>query len=308
MGWRGSRFTIPASLAAVALPAVLLALGILSLSSTGCQQQSATEQAFASAGTDHDIVRIWETFGVHVHVRYDADSYFPIEWKRAPYSAQASQIEPDEGKRILRLIPGFLAMYPPELIAKNLRAIYLLKSMSFYGLAYGGTSSLDGIYITSEGQDRGYSDEFLSAAMHHEFSSILYTNYRFPDDEWSKVNDPRWRYVGEGKDLLGRTDVDDETEDLLRQGFIRVYGQACIEEDVNTYVSAVIAKRPFLVSAAARHKRVRQKLEILTRFYEGVQRQLRVAKDFEFLTRLKSVIDTNTDALSDPDAGSGRQR
>ena len=201
---------------------------------------------------------------------------------------QGIQIEPDGAVQLMRLIPGFLAMYPRALIANNLRAIYLLKSMSLYGLRYGGTYSRGGIYITSRGEDHGCNDLFRSAMMHSEFSSILYRNYGFPTGEWSKINESGWKYVGSGRDLLGRPNLYDETEDLLRSGFICAYSQASLEEDVNMYVFAVIHRWLSLNSAAAKHRRVRQKLEVLTRFYERISHQLNTSGDFEFLIRLKS--------------------
>ena len=126
--------------------------------------------------------------------------------------------------------------------------------------------------------------------------------------EWSNINDPSWSYVGTGVNLSGRAGLFHQDEDLFRRGFINVYSQASIEEDVNMYVFAVISQRSVLFSTARRHNRVRQKLILLTRFYEGIKQQLRIAGDFEFLARLNSTIGPNTRALSDFDAGSGRQR
>ncbi len=241
-----------------------------------------------SADADDEIARIWKEFGVRVHVTYDRESYFPTRWKRAPISVQGIQIEPEGAMQLRRVIPGFLAMYPRVLFANNLRNIYLLKSLSLYGLKYGGTYSRGSIYIASRGEDHGRNDLFLSATMHSEFSSILYRNYDFPTREWSKINESGWRYVGSGKDLLGRPNLLHETEDLLRSGFICAYGQASIEEDVNMYVFSVIHRWRSLNSAAARYKRVKQKLEILTQFYERVNQQVnRSGGDFEFLTQLK---------------------
>jgi hypothetical protein len=241
-----------------------------------------------SAEADDEISRIWKEFGVRVHVTYDRDSYFPTRWKRAPVSAQGIQIEPDGAMQLKRLIPGFLSMYPRALIANNLRAIYLLKSMNFYGREYAGAYCRGGIYITSRGEDHGWEDLFRSAMMHSEFSSILYRNYGFPTGEWSKINESDWRYFGSGKDFPDRPDLYDETEDLLRKGFICAYGQASVEEDVNMYIFAAIHRWLSLNSAAARHKRVKQKLEVLTRFYERINQQLVPSGDFEFLVRLKS--------------------
>ena len=179
-------------------------------------------------------------------------------------------------------------MYPPKLIANNLRHIYLLKALRFYGLVYGGTNSRDAIYISTQAKDDD-PDEFLAGIIHAELSSILFKNYSFPTEEWSKINGASWRYIGSGKDLLGRAGLYEQSEDLLSRGFMSVYSQASIEEDVNMYVSTLIERRSVVFSAAARHEKVRQKFKVLTKFYEGVKRQLCVAGEFEFLTRLQSL-------------------
>jgi hypothetical protein len=92
-----------------------------------------------------EVGRIRRDFGVRVHVRYDARNYFPDHARRSPASAQGVQIEVGGTKRIMRLIPEFLGMYPRPVIAANLRNIYLLGRLSFYGLEYGGTYIQDGI-------------------------------------------------------------------------------------------------------------------------------------------------------------------
>jgi hypothetical protein len=131
---------------------------------------------------------------------------------------------------------------------------------------------------------------YLLALMHSEFSSILSRNYGFPAGEWSRINESSWRYLGSGKDLLGQPHLYQETEDLLSKGFTTVYSQASLEEDVNMYVFSVIHSRASLVWAAERHKRVKQKLEVLTRFYDRIDQQIHSSERFEFLIRLKSVI------------------
>jgi hypothetical protein len=245
----------------------------------------------ASVDTDPEVVRIRQEFGVRVHVNFDPASYFPANWRSAPRSANCVQIEPGAATQLKKLIPCFLAMYPRALIAGSLRDIYLLKSMSFYGLKYGGTNRGDSIYITCRGDGHGERDLFLLAGMHHEFSSILYRNYGFPAQEWSRINESGWRYIGSGKDLLGRLDLFEVTEDLLSKGFTSVYSQASLLQDVNMYVFSVIHDEALLVSAGARHKRVKQKLDLLTRFYDRIDRQIHPSDRFEFLDRLKSILD-----------------
>jgi hypothetical protein len=236
---------------------------------------------------------IRERFGVRVHVSYDRDVFFPPTWKRPPVSARGSQIEPDEVSLLMRLIPEFLSMYPPSLVTNNLRDIYLLSAMSFYGLDYGGTFSKAGIFITCPSGSRRYHDLSLAATMHSEFSSILLRNYRFPEKEWTGINDVNWRYLGSGTDLLGRPDLFEQTEDLFRQGFMCTYGQASLEEDVNMYVFSAIHGHHTLSSAATRHTRIRKKLRVLILFYEGIGRELHYSGEFGFVTRLKAALGSN---------------
>ena len=66
------------------------------------------------------------------------------------------------------------------------------------------------------------------------------------------------------------------------------------------YVFAVIHRKLSMISAAARHKRVKQKLEILARFYEGIKRQLRPTEEFEFLAYLYGVIYPSRDDWQPP--------
>jgi hypothetical protein len=244
-----------------------------------------------SVDTDQEIARIRQEFGVRVHVNFDPASYFPARWRSAPVSANGVQIEPAAAIQVKNIIPRFLAMYPRGLIAGNLRNIYLLKSMSFYGSIYWGTYRRDAIYVANSGEDHVDTDLNLLALMHSEFSSILYRNYGFPAEEWSRINESSWRYLGLDKDLLGQPNLFQVTDDLLSKGFTSVYSQASLEEDVNMYVFSVIVSEDSLVLAARTHKRVKQKLELLTRFYDRIDRQIHTSERFEFLIRLKSVLD-----------------
>ena len=244
---------------------------------------------YAPEETDDEIAKIRREFGVLVHVKFDPARFFPAHWRVAPASAKGVQIEPAAETQLKRLIPRFLAMYPRGLIANNLRSIYLLKSMSAFGVVYGGSYYRKSIYISSGGDHRVYDIDLL-AMMHSEFSSILYRDYGFPAEEWNKINEVGWRYVGPGIDLRDQRRLYVGTETLLRRGFTCAYGTVSLEEDVNMYVLAVIRREASLISAAERHIRVKQKLEILTRFYEKIHKRVYPLEEFGLLIRLKSII------------------
>jgi hypothetical protein len=214
-------------------------------------------------------VRIRAAFGVQVHFSYDAESFFVGGWRKPPCSAKGSQISLDQALLLTPTIELFLSSYPRNIIEHNLRHIYLLGEMSFYGLEYGGTYLADSIYVASN-EAKGYSKTDLNGTLHHEFSSILCRNYGFPWTEWAAANEHDWRYAGSGVDLVARFDALQQTEALLKMGLLTVYSQASMEEDVNMYAEYYLGKRAELLSAASKFKRVRQKLIILNRFYKNL--------------------------------------
>ena len=174
------------------------------------QQEASVEQLAQS------IARIKKTFGVQVHYLYDRNTYFADDWREAPVKAEGKQIDLGEALRTLPIVEAFLAGYPKAVLAENLRDVFLVLSMSFYGQEFGGTSSADGVYITNDGENEGYTRQYLESTMHDEFSSILFRNYDFPQAEWGQVNERGWKYVGYGKDfdVLCRTDLFDSSEAL----------------------------------------------------------------------------------------------
>jgi hypothetical protein len=261
--------------------AVMVVVACLSLA---CAQSCAPD---ARTATESYATYIHERFGVQVHFEYNAIAFFPPQWRLAPYSAQGTQVEWNEGERVAKAIQHFLEMYPPSLVARALRHVYVLGSMSFYGHQYGGTWRPDAIYVVREARTGGYDDGSLAATLHAEFSSVLLSNYPFPVSEWTKVNDKAWRYQGSGHEVLGQPDLLGHSEELWRQGFICRYSTASMEEDINMYVSHAISDPRSLKYAAARHDRIRRKLQLVIRFYEAVGVKTGGTREFELVTVLK---------------------
>jgi hypothetical protein len=223
------------------------------------------------------VARIQRAFNVQVHYCYDPATYFPPDWSREPASASGSQIDDAEAARTVELIDAFLSKYPLRLIQNSLRHVYLLGRLSVYGRNFGGTYYADRIYLVNEGLGAGYSSGFLLAALHHEFSSILYGNYGFPKEQWNNVNGEGWQYTGYGRafDVLERVNLFEHTERLHRQGFLMMYSQASLEEDFNTYAEYLFTEPLWLISAATKHQKIWLKLRIVVAFYRklGVEFQ-----------------------------------
>jgi hypothetical protein len=235
-----------------------------------------------------EIAILWCDYRVQVHVCFNPETYFPAEWRRAPISAKGSQIGLADCFRSVSIIARFLSSYPPELIINTLSDVYVAGSLSLYGLNYGGTYGRRSIYLAVGSREDGYDDAFVSGVLHSEFSSILFHEYRFPEDDWSDCNEAGWRYARDLPQLLRRGDPYQTAEDLLQGGFLAAYSQVSSEEDVNMFVFMAAAQPARLFSAASKYARVRRKLDILTRFYEEVRWRLSTEGPFGFLDRLKN--------------------
>ncbi len=194
-----------------------------------------------------------------------------VQWRGGPVWAKGSQIKLDEALRIMPTIEVFLSKYPLE-VTPILGDIFLLRTLSLYGLDCGSSDGAIGIYIASEEGSDGTTNDELLREMHARDANMLYRLHDFPAQKWHEVNDREWKYIGHEKvrELLLRAGPHDEPDDLLRRGFLDEYSQAGIEQDFTTYAAFLFERRAFLESAAAKHPRVRQKTELAMSFYESI--------------------------------------
>ncbi len=216
------------------------------------------------------ISSIKNRYNVRVHYLYRADEYFSDQWRKPPISGRGGQLPLEEVERLLPLIEGFLSGYPDTILEENLENIYLLSDLNFYGKNYGATNSKSGLYIRSEGRNAGFSDSFLLARMHSEFSSILMRNYDFPEAEWHKINRAGFEYVGRGRDVLGQPNLYGQTDKLLSDGFIVQYAQSSMENDFNMIVDWLFTKPSELRRLAQKYPRIKSKMELAINFYESI--------------------------------------
>lgn len=170
-----------------------------------------------------------------------------------------------------------LAKYPAKLLTENLTAIHFAKKLRFYGLSYGGTNSLDTVYIANRGVRAGFTDRFLEAAFHHEFSSILLRNFSDEFDylAWTGANRAGFSYHSDGTEAVrsGRSDTKFRPE-FHAQGFLNEYATASIEEDFNTFAEAIFLGERKFWKAVDLWPRVHTKAMIVIQFYRHLNSDL----------------------------------
>lgn len=210
--------------------------------------------------------------GVDIVFRAD-QSIFPASWRRSPINAQAEQIDPSEVERTRRAVEVAMAKYPAQLLAENLKAVYVTKSIRFYGLAYGATNSADAIYISNSGRRNGYTDLVLEGSFHHEFSSILLRKNpaKLPETRWNALNPDDFQYLGTGTDAL-REGVASTRYDaqLARRGFYSQYSMASIEEDFNILAEMLFLGDEDLWKGSEEFPALRAKLQMVIDFYHAL--------------------------------------
>ncbi len=206
-------------------------------------------------------------YDINIHYLY-SKSFFPDSWLAPPINGYGVEIENSEAERMVHIIDDCLSQYSDIFLSANLKDIFLLKRLYFYDKSYGGTSSNKGIYITND----GYSNDFLLARLHSEFSSILYRNYNFlfPLEEWNTINSSEFEYVGSGVDLLGQGDLYGQTEELLINGFLVKYSTSSMENDYKMFVDWLFTKPDELQVLIQKYDKIREKYNLVIRFYSQI--------------------------------------
>ncbi len=210
--------------------------------------------------------------GVLISFDY-SPSIFPEAWQTAPINASGTTIAFSQVERTELAIAAAMSKYPVAVLTKNLKAVYLLRSMEFFNVGYGGTNSTNALYITNDGIDNGYSDSYLEQTFHHEFSSILYRNnpQLLDTAAWKKANITGFDYndpeagVGAIRNNQSSQDLDSV---LCEKGFITQYAYSGLENDVNTIAQNLFKPDTGFWEIVDKYPRIRQKVKLLIAFYK----------------------------------------
>lgn len=209
---------------------------------------------------------------VPILTRIDTEM-FPESWVAGPARANAISLPDHEKSRSQRIVIFALGKYPEEVLKKNLRKVYVVESLEFYGLAYGGTNSNDVVYLSNNGVRNGYTDLFLEGSFHHEFSSILLRNWRsnLNRRDWIASNDPNTKYQGTGTEAVANGSADTRYRDSWHEkGFLAEYGTASIEEDFNMMAEGLFTGSAQFWRAVDKFPRVRSKAKLTIDFYHSL--------------------------------------
>lgn len=212
--------------------------------------------------------------GQRIDIVFDTDpDMFPRTWYSKRVDAHAESLPVALRTKAKNILNDAIAKYPEDVLFNNLRKIYILKSLRFFGVPYGATNRKDVIYLTYDAFIPEATPVFVEGFFHHEFSSILFRKYAadFNPCDWICFNPPDFRYGEGGIDAIKRGEASLEFDyDLVVNGFLNKYAQSAMEEDINVFAQNLFSGGDefwFIVDSFAP---IRQKTSVIIAFYHRI--------------------------------------
>jgi hypothetical protein len=210
--------------------------------------------------------------GITISFSTDEEMY-PESWRGGAVNGEATPLIETEYGRTKDIVAKALEKYPKDVLTKHVKKIYVLDGIHFYGVRYGGTNSLDRVYITNRGLDKGYSDRFIERLFHAELSSILLRNlsYYLNKTTWTACNAENFTYGGTGKDAIKNGKAGEDFDPALNeQGCLTQYATSNFENDVNAFAKNLFRAEPEFWNIVEKYPRVKCKLELIIGFYSQI--------------------------------------
>jgi len=201
------------------------------------------------------------------------DDMFPDSWMDEETNGKASSLDPSEYDRSAEIVQKALDKYPVAVLTANLKKIYVVSYLNFFGVGYGGTNSNDVVYMSNQGVNQGYTDYYIEQTFHHEFSSILMRNYAdlFFESKWEAINKTDFTY-GEGgvtEITEGKAGTDFDIE-FHREGFLYQYAMSGVENDLNSIAENLFCPDEQFWTVYENYPRVKQKVLLTIKLYNSI--------------------------------------
>jgi len=217
----------------------------------------------------------WRNTFYENNIIFIADgNIFPSSWYGSGIDAKAESLSAGEVERSKSIMMTALEKYPTQLLKNILKNVYILKSMKFYGVNYGGTNSSDSVYVANDGVKMGYTDIVIEKTFHHEFSSVLKNNCGFDETAWRQVNPAGFVYFDEATGGAGAikagkaSQVFDPKEHEM--GFLYEYAESTPENDLNSFAENIFMGEESFFDIIESYDKLEMKLDLIVAFYNSL--------------------------------------
>ncbi|MBA4031665.1 MAG: hypothetical protein C0478_12355 [Planctomyces sp.] len=202
-----------------------------------------------------------------------SEEIFPESWRKPPILASGGELPEEQFERVCQVLGPAIKKYPPQVLEKHLKAVYVLSELKYSGVVTSGTNSRTVVYEKIGDVKQGFPDAHVESVFHAEFSSILLRNRKqdFDEQAWNKINPPGFKYLGNGVDAVKQKKVGLALdEELHQQGFLKEYSQSTLENDFNAFAAKIFAGDGVIWRIADKHPKIQQKLDLTLDFYKGL--------------------------------------
>lgn len=201
------------------------------------------------------------------------EEMFPRHWYSAKINAEVEPMAHSERQRFITIMNRTFAKYPDKVIRENLDRLYGLRSMKFYGVAFGGTNLRNTVFICDDETNPSFTDEYIEGVFHHEFSSVLKRTYpKFLDTEaWETANSPAFIYSNGGVYAIMNGEASMALDpEYYDKGLLTKYSQASLEEDINVFAQNLFTGSQEFWEIVDNNVRIRRKAQMLIHFYQKI--------------------------------------
>lgn len=202
-----------------------------------------------------------------------SEEIFPESWRKPPILASGGELPEEQFERVRKVLGPAIKKYPPQVLEKHLKGVYVLSELKYSGVVTSGTNSRTVVYEKIGDVKQGFTDAHVESVFHAEFSSILLRNRRrdFDEPAWNEINPPGFKYLGSGVDAVKQKKAGlTLDEELHKQGFLKQYSQSTLENDFNAFAATIFAGEGVIWRIAGKHPRIQQKLDLTLDFYKGL--------------------------------------
>jgi hypothetical protein len=204
---------------------------------------------------------------------YPESGMMPESWFEPPVSGKVTPLNAALLDFASETVRKAVDKYDNKLLEGNLKKVYLLGDLQFYGVPYGGTYYGQSVFMVVKSKMQGYTEAYVEKSFHHEFSSILYKNYpeKFPEAEWLRVNAPDFKYGSGGVDAIktGNAGLDFDSKSN-EQGFLNEYSKASMEEDLNEVAGNLFLSSDEFWDVVDKYPIIKSKVQLMIQFYSSL--------------------------------------
>ncbi|MFW5853003.1 MAG: hypothetical protein ACOCUR_03150 [Nanoarchaeota archaeon] len=193
-----------------------------------------------------------------------------ISYRNHESELDVASIPEEKREEISTIIVSEMKKYPQNIILNNLNRAYVYSRLFINGMDVQGLRKESNIYLSMK------NDE-LPLVFHHEFSSILFDNYRrfFEKKEWNESNIKGFRYsepLTKGMVAIGNKKASTILEPkLFSSGFLNQYSTTSIDNDFSEYSAHLMCYEDMITILSNKYPRMKNKIKMVKEFYKKIE-------------------------------------